>query len=66
MPRLQSPKAADVRRDALEVIALETFRPFMSREIRRGERFPRDTPLASSFPAYFGLLLPLVEQDDAA
>jgi hypothetical protein len=61
MPKLRASKAVDVVREATEVIALEGFRPQMSREIQRGERFPRDHDLVAKFPAYFGLLLPLTE-----
>jgi hypothetical protein len=60
MPKLRTRKA-DVAREANEVIALESFRPQMSRMIDKGERFPRDHDLAKTFPAYFGLLLPLSE-----
>jgi 5-methylcytosine-specific restriction endonuclease McrA len=56
------PKPVDVVREATEVIVLESFRPWMGRMIERGERFPRDHDLAKTFPAYFGLLLPLSER----
>jgi hypothetical protein len=59
MVRKRTPTAVDVQRDAVEVIALQSFRPMMSREIEKGERFSRDTSLASSFPEFFAYLLPL-------
>jgi hypothetical protein len=54
-------KAADVQRDAVEVIVLEGFRPLISRAVEKGERFPRDHDLAKTYPEFFGLLLPLTE-----
>jgi hypothetical protein len=59
----EQPGAVDVQRDATELIALESFRPLMRREIRKGERFPRDHDLAKAWPQYFALLLPLAELD---
>jgi hypothetical protein len=64
MVRRRAATAVDIRRDATEVIALESFRPLMSREIRKGERFARDNDLAKTYPAYFGLLLPLSAIED--
>jgi hypothetical protein len=61
MPKLRPrrPKAVDVERDAVEAICIEGFRPAMRRAVERGERLPRDHDLVKTFPAYFGLLLPL-------
>jgi hypothetical protein len=59
--RATNPEPVDLVRDATELIALESFRPVMSRRIDKGERFPRDHDLAKAWPEYFGLLLPLSE-----
>lgn len=64
MQRKTEPARVDIVREATEVIALESFTPWMSREIRRGERFPRDHDLAKRFPAHFALLLPLTELEE--
>jgi hypothetical protein len=61
MLRREKRENVDVVRDATELIVLEGFRPRGSRMIERGERFPRDLELATTFPQYFGLLLPLKE-----
>jgi hypothetical protein len=57
----KEPARVDIVRDASEVIALEGFTPQMSRQIQRGERFPRHHDLAKRFPQFFGLLLPMSE-----
>jgi hypothetical protein len=59
--RKQRPAHVDIARAATEVIALEGFTPQMSRQIQRGERFPRNHDLAKRFPQFFGLLLPMSE-----
>jgi hypothetical protein len=64
MWRKAEPARVDIVREASEVIALEGFRPAMRRAVERGERFPRDAELVRSFPAYFGLLLPLSELNE--
>jgi hypothetical protein len=61
MQRKRAPARVDVARDAVEAIALESFRPAMRREVVKGERLPRDAELVRAFPQFFGLLLPLTE-----
>jgi hypothetical protein len=63
--RRDRPETVDVARDAREAICLEAFQPFMRRAVEKGERLPRDHDLVRSFPAYFGLLLPLSELEEA-
>lgn len=62
--RHPAPARFDIAREATEVIALESFTPWMSREIQRGERFPREADIAKTYPAFFGPLLPLTELEE--
>jgi hypothetical protein len=64
MLRARRPDAVDLEHDSVEAIALQGFRPPMRRAVERGERFPRDHALVRSFPAYFGLLLPMSELEE--
>jgi hypothetical protein len=62
--KTRRPKPVDVVRDATEVIALESFQPWMRRMVVKGERLPRDHDLVKAWPQYFGLLLPLSELEE--
>jgi hypothetical protein len=68
MPKLRirkgEPARVDIVRDASEVIVLESFRPWMSRMVERGERLPRDHELPRTYPEFFGLLVPLSELEE--
>jgi len=68
MPKLRirkgEPARVDVARDATEAICLESFRPWMSRMVERGERLPRDHDLPRAYPEFFGLLVPLSELEE--
>lgn len=62
--RTPAPTFRDLVDEDTEVIAIETFRPGMSRQIERGTYYRLSSPIVRQCPQFFALVIRLDQLDD--